>query len=218
MVAQSFEDRWYEAGIRGLNAEAAYHREEAQRLKYERMERETWDRARRVYDFMKPVEYETAAELISTLSDWAAERTDKPILIRVMTPGGDEISGLAIVDFVRSLPIEVNTLALGEAASMGAILLQCGDTRYVAPNAVMLIHESRTFGEDAPVMEKISDMKSRLRLGELLEERSNALLAERSVFESGETLAAHYQSGDWWLTAEEAVELGFADVIWEGDE
>lgn len=221
------ETRWYEAGIRALDserlkhaAEAAYLREDTRRLVRERREWESDARARRTYDFSEPVEYESAARLIETLSDWAAE-SDRRITLRLMTPGGDEISGLAIVDFVlavRAGGVPVDTLALGEAASMGAVLLQCGEVRYVAPSSVVLVHESRTFGEDAPVMEKLSDMESRLRLGHLLEERCNGLLAERSVFGSAEELAAHYGSSDWWLTAEEAVKFGFADALWRGGE
>jgi ATP-dependent protease ClpP protease subunit len=216
--------RWNEASIADMDAErrkfadeARYYREEIARLQYERMERETWSRSRRVYDFAKPVEYRSAYRLIETLSDWSHEKPEGRITLRIMTPGGDEIAGLAIVDFVlglRARGTPVDTLVIGEGASMGSVLMQCGETRYVTRNAFILIHESRTFGEDAPMMEKLSDAKSRIRLGEMLEERSNALLAERSVFDSGELLAAHYGSSDWWLTAQEAIDHGFADAIW----
>lgn len=219
----SIQTRWNEASIADMDAErrkfadeAAYYREETARLRYEKMERETWERARRTYDFATDVSYESAYELIATLSDWTHENGD-PIVLRIMTPGGDEIAGLAVVDFVLSLRsggVSVDTLVLGEGSSMGSVLMQCGEQRYVAPNAVILIHEARTYGEAAPLMEKLSDMKSRVRLGDILEERCNDLLAERSTFESGKALAKHYGSKDWWLTAQEAVEFGFADAIW----
>lgn len=210
---ESAEKRWYEAGIKDLDAERLYYQEETKRLRYERMERDTGPRGRREYDFAEDVERESAAELIYQLSEWVSESAS-PILVRINTPGGDETAGLAIVDFIRSLSVQVDTLGMGEVASMGSVLLQAGDTRYLQPSCVMLIHESRTFGQDAPVMEKLTDMKSRVRLGDMLERRSNELLAERSVFSDADELAYHYAASDWWLAADEAIALGFADAIW----
>jgi ATP-dependent protease ClpP protease subunit len=142
----------------------------------------------------------------------------KPILLRINTPGGDEIAGLSVVDFVlgvRQGGVPIDTLVMGEGASMGSILMQCGETRYITQSSVVLIHESRYFFEDSKWVEKISDLEERLRLGRLLERRANELIAERSVFDGNvEELMAAYGSSDWWLTAEEAVWLGFADEIW----
>lgn len=197
-------------------AERAYYAAETARLKAEALERESRARGRRTYDITTEVTSEVAADVFDALSSWAYE-SDDAILLRIMTPGGDEIAGLAIVDFVRNLRAEgvpIDTLALGWAASMGSVLLQAGEHRWVAPHAVLLIHEGRTFAEDAPPVEKLSDMRARMRLGQLMEDACNELLAERSVFGSAEELATAYGSADWWLTADEAVELGFADEVW----
>lgn len=204
----------FKAEAKKLRAEEAWLRESTKEMQYDRMLRETDARARREYDFAVDVSWESSRDLIAELSDWVAE-SDDPILLRLNTPGGDEIAGLAIVDFVRSLPLTVDTLAIGEASSMGSILLQAGATRYITPHAVVLIHESRTFGEDAPIMEKLSDAADRIRLGKMLEQSCNALLAERSVFDGDvDALAAWYGSSDLWLAADDAVSLGFADAVW----
>lgn len=217
------ERRWYEAGIASLEAERKkldeerlYMREDRRRLEYERMERETWDRARRVYDMATDVSEESAYELIANLSDWSHE-SDDAITVRLFSPGGDVISGLAIYDFVlglRAAGTVVNTVALGWAASMASILLQMGETRLIAPNASVLIHEERTTYSEGWT-EKITDMEDRLRFGQSLEARMDAILAARSTL-TVEEMRARYNRKDWWLTADETVELGFADGLWRG--
>jgi ATP-dependent Clp endopeptidase proteolytic subunit ClpP len=217
------EREWFDAGAAAMRAEVAklrgeakYFAEEIARLKYERMERETWDRARRTYDFVDDVDDASAYELIANLSDWAAE-SDEPMLLRIMTNGGDETAGFAIIDYVRALRaqgITVDTLVMGQAASMGSLLVQCGETRYAMPNSVLLIHEARTFYE-TPWMEKITDNEDRIKLGWMLEKMGDAILAERSVF-TPEQLREEYARRDWWMTASEAREHGFLDELWEG--
>lgn len=210
------EGAWRAASIAALEAERRKNDEEAARLNYERMERETWERARRVYDLTEEINDETAALLISTLSDWAAESAD-PITLRLMQPGGSIISGLAVYDFVLGLrsEITVDTLALGWAASMGSVLLQCGETRRMAPNSFLLIHESRTryTEEFLGYIEKLTDQEDSLRFSKMLEERIDRILAERSVLTVPE-LRRRYIRRDWWLTAQDAVDLGFADELW----
>lgn len=220
---ESAERDWLLADIENVKAERLKFgvetkqiREQVKTDEYNRMLRETDSRGRREYDFADEVDWESSAEIIAVLSDWV-EESDAPILVRLNTPGGDEVGGLAIVDFIRAANnagARIDTLALGQASSMGSVLLQAGKTRLVSKHAVVLIHESRTFGEDAPVMEHLSNMEDRVELGKLLERMCNDLLAERSTFESGEALAVHYGSKDWWLSADEAVSYGFADTIW----
>jgi ATP-dependent Clp protease protease subunit len=213
---QTMEDRWYEQAIATLADEAEQHRAETARIRYELTELRNWARSRRTYDFAAEVTEQSAYELIAELSDWGAESRDR-ILLRLFTPGGDEVSGLAIYDFVLALRAEgvpVDTLALGWAASMGSVLLQAGERRYVSPNASVLIHESRTLiAESSTWAEKITDAADRLRWEQDLERRMDAILARRSVFTVRE-LRAKYARKDWWLTARECVELGFADELW----
>jgi len=216
----SAERRWYEAGILALEKEGRKHDaerraldEEAKYLAYERMIVETNDRSRRVFDFNFDVDEDSAYDVIMTLSDWATQ-SDKPITLRMFSPGGDVVSGLAIHDFVlgiREQGVPVHTKALGWAASMASVLLQCGETRTLSPNAFLLIHEERTTYSEG-FFEKITDTEDRLKFGHMLEERCDLILAERSTLSMRE-LRDHYTRKDWWLGAEEAVKLGFADEV-----
>lgn len=226
----SAENRWYEASTKALDAERLKHEterslyrkslemvdEELAVLRYARMERETEERARRTYDFFDEVCPESVSACIAWLSDWAAENQDS-ILIRLKSPGGDVVEGLALVDYVKGLRnkgLTINTLALGWAASMGSILLQMGEKRYMSENSFMLIHEDRTFYEE-PFMEKITDTQDRVKFGWMLEDRCDKLLAERSIY-SPKKLREEYSRRDWWLDAKECVAKGFADTIWTG--
>lgn len=211
---RSFEDRWYAEAIAALRSERGKNDAETELARYTLMELRTFERARRTYDLTVEVSDESAAELISTLSDWDAESRDR-ITVRLMTPGGDIVSGLAIYDFVtglRAAGTPVDTLALGWAASMGSILLQMGERRYIAPNASVLIHETRTT-YDGGWTEKITDAEDRIRFEQDLERRCNAILARRSELTVAE-LRERYARKDWWLTARETVALGFADELW----
>jgi len=218
------ETRWYEAGILALQAEerkhvaeGAYYSEDTLRLVHERMERDTLDRGRRCYDFIGEVTDKSGADVIATLSDWSTENRRR-ILLRLFSPGGDVVAGLAVYDFVKQLQaagIPVDTAALGWAASMATVLLQAGETRFVAFNSFVLIHEARTYYEE-PFMEKISDTEQRVLFGRMLEDRCTRILCERSAFTTQELADHPMVKGhqDWWIPAQEAIELGFADEIY----
>lgn len=210
------EDRWFEAAAEALHAERDKLQVETELLRYEVMELRTWERARRTYDLTVDVSEESARDVIATLSDWAAESAER-ITVRMVCPGGDVVAGLAIYDFIIGLRREgtpIDTLALGWAASMGSVLLQAGERRYIAPNASVLIHESRTVNsDDSTWAEKISDAADRLRWEQDLDRRCDAILAERSVL-SVRDLRARYARKDWWLTARECVAYGFVDSLW----
>lgn len=167
----------------------------------------------RVYDFSNEVTEKSARKAINTLEAWGAKSNDR-ITFRIVSPGGDVIAGLAVYDFIvalRNQGVEVDTVSLGWAASMGSILLQAGSRRYMGEHSSMLIHQMQ---DEYPWSEKLSDAKIRLKFNEDLDKRMNLIMAERSVM-SAEQIHRKYQNGNWWLTAEECVEYGFADDIWQ---
>ena len=95
----------------------------------------------------------------------------------------------------------------GMAASMGGILLQAGDMRCVGPEALVLIHavSSGAIGE-------VNQMEDRVAFTKLLWEKLSKILAKRSSMTAEQIREKAYKF-DWWLEAEEAVKLGFADAI-----
>jgi ATP-dependent protease ClpP protease subunit len=109
---------------------------------------------------------------------------------------------------LREDGIKVTTAVLGMAASMAGVLLQAGDERVVGPNAHILIHEVNVDSMGG----KVSALEDETKFLRRLNVRSYEILAARAKLKVA-AIETRAKRRDWWLTAEEAVELGFADRI-----
>lgn len=179
--------------------------QEAQRLHEEVMSSNTQNR---FYDFVGPVSADSTERAMQTLSRWKRQSND-PITIRISSPGGNVLDGLALYDFIVGLKnsgIEVKTVVLGVAASMAAVLLQAGSTRVVGPNARILIHEVSGGSQG-----KLSDLKDEAKFFESLNDQLYTILAERAKMSSKE-IASKAKRVDWWLNSKEILDKGFADL------
>lgn len=163
-----------------------------------------------VYTFYDGVTSESVKECMAEIDEYARHNPGEPITIRLNSPGGFVIDGLALYDFlqdVRKRGHMITVIALGQAASMGGILLQAGDRRVMGRNAFLLIHEVHSGDEG-----KTSERKDSIEFSRRLEQKLLAILAKRSKLSVRE-IKALWERKDWWLTAGEAVKLGFADEI-----
>jgi ATP-dependent Clp protease protease subunit len=90
-----------------------------------------------------PVNDEIASLIIAQILFLEAEDPDKDITFYVNSPGGVVTAGLAIYDTMRYVKCDIVTLCMGQAASMGALLLAAGTQgkRYALPNSRILIHQ-----------------------------------------------------------------------------
>ena len=90
-----------------------------------------------------PVSDEIASLIIAQMLFLEAEDPDKDITFYVNSPGGVVTAGLAIYDTMRYVRCDIATLCMGQAASMGALLLAAGTRgkRYALPNSRILIHQ-----------------------------------------------------------------------------
>ncbi len=90
-----------------------------------------------------PVSDDIASLIIAQMLFLEAEDPDKDITFYVNSPGGVVTAGLAIYDTMRYVRCDIATLCMGQAASMGALLLAAGtrDKRYALPNSRILIHQ-----------------------------------------------------------------------------
>ena len=90
-----------------------------------------------------PVTDEIASLIIAQMLFLEAEDPDKDMTFYVNSPGGVVTAGLAIYDTMRYVRCEIATLCMGQAASMGALLLAAGTKgkRYALPNSRILIHQ-----------------------------------------------------------------------------
>lgn len=136
------------------------------------------------------------------------EDPDKDISIYINTPGGAVTSGLAIYDTMQFLKPSVCTYCVGQASSMGALLLTAGakGRRYALPHARIMIHQP--WGGVEGVAADINiHAKEILRL----RERINELMA----YHTGQTVdkIAKDTDRDYFMTAEEAKAYGLVDEV-----
>ncbi|HKY69582.1 MAG TPA: ATP-dependent Clp endopeptidase proteolytic subunit ClpP [Gammaproteobacteria bacterium] len=97
----------------------------------------------RVIFLVGPVEDHMANLIVAQLLFLESENPDKDIFIYINSPGGSVTAGLAIYDTMQFIKPDVSTLCVGQAASMGALLLAGGakGKRHALPNSRMMIHQ-----------------------------------------------------------------------------
>ncbi|MCP3870570.1 MAG: ATP-dependent Clp endopeptidase proteolytic subunit ClpP [Gammaproteobacteria bacterium] len=97
----------------------------------------------RVIFMVGPVEDHMANLIVAQLLFLESENPDKDIHIYINSPGGSVSAGLAIYDTMQFVRPHVSTMCIGQAASMGALLLAGGEAgkRYCLPNSRMMIHQ-----------------------------------------------------------------------------
>jgi len=101
----------------------------------------------------------------------------KDIHLYINSPGGSVTAGLAIYDTMQYLTCDVNTYCVGQAASMGAVLLAAGTRgkRYALPNANIMIHQVLGGAEG-----QASDVEIRVKYMLKLKQRLNAILSKHT--------------------------------------
>lgn len=146
--------------------------------------------------------------IIAQLLFLEAEDPDKDIHLYINSPGGVVTAGMAILDTMNYIKAPVSTICIGQAASMGAVLLTAGEKgkRFALPHARIMIHQpsggSRGQATDIMIQaEEILRMKREL----------NRLLADLSG-QPVERLERDTER-DFFMSAEEAREYGLIDAV-----
>jgi ATP-dependent Clp protease protease subunit len=171
------------------------------------------DARNRVYNFLGPITLQSVSDAAQAILGWDRESKD-PITLRLMSPGGEVPSGLYLYDLVSAmakLGTPVRTIALGNANSMAAVVLQAGTHRLVGPNSWITLHEVSVSGnpyETMTVTEKEEQDKTIRRINS----RLVRILASRANM-SIEKLSKNLRKKEWTLEPEEAIAFGFADEI-----
>jgi ATP-dependent Clp protease protease subunit len=167
-------------------------------------------RSAHVYTFYAAVDGDSVQQCMAELGVWSRRDPGVPITVIFNSPGGAVLDGLALFDYLRQLRRlghHVTTIALGRAASMGAVLLQAGDTRIIGENAFLLVHEVSHLS-----MGKVSELEDGVEFTKRLQKRLLAILADRSTLTERE-IQRRWARKEWWLDAAEAVDLGLADQL-----
>ena len=97
----------------------------------------------RIIMLTEDVNHVTASSIVAQLLFLESEDPDKEISFYINSPGGSITDGMAIVDTMRYIKCPISTICVGMAASMGAVLLACGDKgkRFATPNSEIMIHQ-----------------------------------------------------------------------------
>ena len=151
-----------------------------------------------------------------------SQNAEKPIKLYITSPGGSVTAGLAIYDTMQFVKCPVRTMVMGQASSMGSFLAQAGEPghRYVLPESRTMIHRvsSGTKGTSGSVHVQeleFEDAKRHFEESKRLNKRLTELyVRHNSVGKSYEELFETMKF-DTFLSAQEAVENGFADKVVE---
>lgn len=181
---------------------------------------ETTNRGERAYDIYSrllkdriiflgaPIDDIFANLIIAQLLFLEAEDPEKDINLYVNSPGGSVTAGLGIYDTMQYVKPPINTICLGQAASMGAFLLTAGTKgkRFALPNARVMIHQPMGgFSGQATEIDIHAReiLKIRERLNEIMAKHTGQPLEKISLD----------TERDYFLSAEEAKQYGLIDEV-----
>ena len=155
-----------------------------------------------------PIDDNVANVIIAQMLFLEAEDPEKDISLYINTPGGVITSGMAIYDTMKFIKNEIVTICIGQAASMGAVLLAGGSPgkRYALPNSKVMLHQplGGFQGQATDILIHAEDIKK-------VKEKLIRILS----FHTGQKekkIAADIER-DFIMNAEEALEYGIVDNV-----
>ena len=155
-----------------------------------------------------PIDDAVANLIVAELLFLQSEDPKKDIDLYINSPGGSVTAGLAILDCMKVISCDVKTYCVGQAASMGAVLLSAGTKgkRFALPNARVMIHQPSGGSEGTA-----ADIDIQAR--EILKIRTtlNSILAENTG--NSVKKIAHDTERDYFMSAQEALDYGIIDSI-----
>jgi len=162
----------------------------------------------RVIFLVGPVEDHVANVVVAQLLFLEAENPDKDIHLYINSPGGVVSAGLSIYDTMQFIKPDVSTMCIGQAASMGALLLAGGAAgkRYCLPHSRVMIHQPL-----GGMQGQAADIEIHAREMLNTRDRLNRILSEHTGQELDKVKAD--TDRDYFMSAEEATEYGLIDQV-----
>ncbi len=155
------------------------------------------------------IDDQVASLVIAQLLFLEAEKPEKDIFLYINSPGGSTTAGLAIYDTMQYVKPDVSTIALGQAASMGAVLLAGGakGKRFALPHSRVLLHQPLMAGLQGQAADIDIHAKDIVRV----RERLNQILSNHT----GQPIEKIHEDSDrdFILEAQAALEYGLVDKI-----
>lgn len=171
----------------------------------------------RVIMLYGPIRDTDSALTVAQLLFLEAEDSSKPIHLYINSPGGSVTAGMAIYDTMQYVSSPIHTYCVGQACSMGSLLLAAGERgrRHCLPHASIMIHQP-SGGASGQASDIAIHAKEILRVREVL-----TRIYQRHCAKEGESDAEGLQrfekalERDYFMTAQEALDFGIVDGILE---
>jgi ATP-dependent Clp protease protease subunit len=162
----------------------------------------------RVIFLVGPVDDMTANLVVAQLLFLEAENPDKDISLYINSPGGSVTAGMAIYDTMQFIKPNVSTLCIGQAASMGALLLTAGakNKRFCLPNSRVMIHQPL-----GGFQGQASDIEIHAKEILYLKDKLNRILSQHT----GQDIKTISKDTDRdnFMSSEDAVKYGLVDKV-----
>ena len=162
----------------------------------------------RVIFLVGPVDDMTANLVVAQLLFLEAENPDKDISLYINSPGGSVTAGMAIYDTMQFIKPDVSTLCIGQAASMGALLLTAGakNKRFCLPNSRVMIHQPL-----GGFQGQASDIEIHAKEILYLKDKLNRILSHHT----GQDIKTISKDTDRdnFMSSEDAVKYGLVDKV-----
>lgn len=168
------------------------------------------------------VEYKMANTFIKNIRVLEKKSLD-PITIHMNSIGGEWSDGMAIYDSISLCKSHVTVIVYGQAESMSSLILQAADERLMMPSSYFMCHFGSSYiggdfqnahnwmEQDKKFMHVMIDIYAKRCVdGQFFKDKFNKKPTENQV---KQFLMRKFKSGDWYLSAEEAVYHGFADKV-----
>jgi len=164
----------------------------------------------RVVFVVGPIDDHMANLIVAQLLFLESENPDKDIHLYINSPGGIITSGLSILDTMRFIKSDVSTLCIGQAASMGAVLLAAGakGKRFALPHARIMIHQPSGGAQG-----QATDIEIQAKEILYMRERLNKVMAD-CTGQPLEKIARDVER-DLFMSADQAKQYGIVDQILE---
>lgn len=141
-----------------------------------------------------------------------AEAAYKKIDVRINSNGGDVYTGIAIFNAFRNCKADINIYIDGIAASMASVIALCGKPVQMSKYARLMLHSvsGACYGDKEEIKRCLAEIES-------LEDTLCQIYAEKTGMAQEEIKSTYFDGTDHWLKADEALELGFIDGIYDAE-
>ena len=168
------------------------------------------DEENHLYRYDGEISHGSVKNCMKKLTEWSRLDPGCDMEIVFSSPGGSIIDGFELFDFIqelRSKGHKITTGSLGMAASMAGILLMAGDVRWIGHQSWLMIHRA-AFGAYG----KTFEIEDEVKFVQRIEERILDVFTSRSKL-SKLKIKRNWERKDWWISADESLELELIDEI-----